>query len=111
LNQALKEETMANKYLYLYSGGNPPKSPDEGKAMMDAWMGYFGKLGPAIVDGGAPFAQVSKTIGPAGASHATGYSIISAENFDAAVKLTDGHPHVKFGGGIEVFEITPMPGM
>ena len=39
---------MAKKFLYLYSGGNPPKSPEEGKAMMDAWMGYFGKLGPAI---------------------------------------------------------------
>jgi len=42
------EEMMAKKFLYLYSGGNPPKSPEEGKAMMDAWMGYFGKLGPAI---------------------------------------------------------------
>ncbi len=102
---------MAHKYVYLYSGGNPPKSPEEGKAMMDAWMGYFGKLGPAIVDGGAPFAQGSKTIGAASPSHASGYTIISAENFDAAVALIEGHPHVAFGGGIEVFEIAPMPGM
>src|SRR5271156_2790687 len=102
---------MAKKFLYLYSGGNPPKSAEEGKAMMDAWMGYFGKLGPAIVDGRAPFAQGSKTLGTASPSHATGYSIISAEDFDAAVALTAGHPHVKHGGGLEVFEIAPMPGM
>jgi hypothetical protein len=25
--------------------------------------------------------------------------------------LTGGHPHVASGGGIEVFEIAPMPGM
>jgi|SRR5271155_4376039 hypothetical protein len=102
---------MANKYLFLYSGGNPPKSEAEGKAMMGAWMAYYGKLGDKIVDGGAPFAPGSKTIGKASPSHASGYTIIAAESLDAAVKLTDGHPHVAHGGGIEVFEIAPMPGM
>jgi len=102
---------MANKYLYLYTGGNPPKSPAEGKAMMDDWMAWFGKVGPAVVDGGAPFAPGPKTIGGASPSHASGYTIISAESLDGAVALTDGHPHVAHGGGIEVFEIAPMPGM
>lgn len=102
---------MANKYLLLYSGGNPPKSPDEGKAMMEAWMAWFGKIGPAVVDGGAPFAPGSETIAAAKPSHATGYSIVSADSLGDAVALTDGHPHVAHGGGIEVFEIAPMPGM
>jgi hypothetical protein len=94
---------MANKYLFFYSGGGPPKSPEEGKAMMDAWMAYYGKLGSAIADGGAPFAPGSKTLGPA--------KIVSADNLDSAMALTAGHPHLQFGGGIEVFEIAPMPGM
>jgi hypothetical protein len=102
---------MAKKFLYLYSGGNPPKNEAEGKAVMGAWMAYYGKLGKAIVDGGAPFAHGSKTIGKASASHATGYTIIEAASFEDAVKLTDGHPHVAHGGGVEVFEIAPMPGM
>ncbi len=102
---------MAKKYLFLYSGGNSPKSPEEGKAMMAAWMGWFGKIGSAVVDGGAPFAPGAKALGDARPSHATGYTIVSAENMDAAVALTERHPHVAFGGGIEVFEIAPMPGM
>ena len=102
---------MANKYLFLYSGGNPPKSEAEGKAVMGAWMAWFGKVGPAIVDGGAPFAPGSKTIGAASPSHATGYYIISADSLAAAISLTDGHPHVASGGGIEVFETAPPPGM
>ncbi len=102
---------MASKYLYLYSGGNPPKTEQEGKAMMAAWMAYFGKLGKAVVDGGAPFAPGSKTIGKASASHASGYTIVEAKSLADAVAMTDGHPHVAHGGGIEVFELASMPGM
>jgi hypothetical protein len=102
---------MANKYVFIYSGGNPPKSEAEGKAMMDAWMAYFAKIGPSIVDGGAPFATGAKLLGAGGPSHATGYSIVSAESLDAALKLTDGHPHIAHGGGVEVFECVKMPGM
>ena len=102
---------MSKKFLYLYSGGNPPKNEAEGKAMMGAWMAYYGKLGKAIVDGGAPFAQGSKLIGKASHSHGSGYTIVQANSLEDAVKMTDGHPHVAHGGGIEVFEIAPMPGM
>ena len=59
---------MANKYLFLYSGGNPPKSEAEGKAVMSAWMAWFGKVGPNVVDGGAPFAPGAKTVGGASPS-------------------------------------------
>ncbi|HYC25142.1 MAG TPA: hypothetical protein VEC58_03800 [Roseiarcus sp.] len=100
---------MSNKYVYLYSGGNPPKSEAEGKAMMKAWMDYFGKIGGALVDGGAPFARgESKLFGKAQHSHATGYSIVQAENLKQAIALTDGHPHLAQGGGIEVFECAKM---
>ena len=71
---------MANKYLFLYSGGNPPKSEAEGKAVMSAWMAWFGKVGPNVVDGGAPFAPGAKTVGGASPSQASGYSIIMADS-------------------------------
>jgi hypothetical protein len=101
---------MKKGFLYLYSGGNAPQNEAEGKAMMDAWMAYFGKLGNAIVDGGAPFAPGSKTLGNAPLSKATGYSVIQADSFDAAIALTNGHPHLAYGGGIEVFELVDMGG-
>ena len=103
---------MANKYMYLYLGGGaPPASEAEGKAMMAKWMGYFGKLGKAVVEAGAPFAPHSKVLGKGGKSHASGYSIVSAESLDKAIAMTEGHPHLANGGGIEVLELAKVPGM
>lgn len=96
------------KFLYLYFGGSPPKSPEEGKKVMDAWMAWFGKVGSKMVDGGAPLGP-RKTIGKSSPSGATGYSIIDAASLDEAVKLTDGHPHLASGGTIEVCETMPVP--
>jgi hypothetical protein len=101
---------MAKGFLYLYSGGSAPQDEASGKAMMDAWVAYFRKLGSAIVDGGAPFAPGSKTIGGAPLSKATGYSIIQTDSLATAVALTEGHPHLAYGGGIEVFELVDMGG-
>jgi hypothetical protein len=109
--RASEESVMTNKYVFIYSGGTAPKNEAEGKAMMDAWMAYFGKIGPAIVDGGAPFAPGAKLVGKGQASHATGYTIVNADSLDAAVKLTAGHPHIAHGGGVEVFECAEMAGM
>ena len=96
------------KYLYLYSGGHPPASPDDGKKIMNAWMTYFGKMGSHIVDGGAPLGA-RKSLAGAPQSGAGGYSIIEAANLDEAVALTDGHPHLVSGGAIEVIETNPIP--
>jgi hypothetical protein len=100
-----------NKYVFLYSGGSQPASEAEGKAMMDAWMSYFGKIGSSIVDGGAPFSPGGKLLGKASPSKATGYSVVQAANLDAAIALTAGHPHLAYGGGIEVLETVKVPGM
>ncbi len=102
---------MSNKYIYIYTGGREPQSEAEGKAMMGAWMAYFGKIGPSIVDGGAPFAPGSRMLGAGKASGVTGYSIVQADNLEAAVALTSGHPHIAHGGGVEVFELVKIPGM
>ena len=61
------------KFLYLYFGGNPPKSPEEGKAMMDNWMAYFGKMGDRIADGGAPIGP-QKSVGKHPDTRVAGYS-------------------------------------
>lgn len=96
------------KFLYLYFGGSPPKSPEEGKKVMDAWMAWFGKVGDKMADGGAPLGP-RKSIGGSAASAATGYSIINAANLDEAIALTKGHPHLAGGGSFEVCETMPIP--
>ena len=42
------------KYLYVYHGGRPPASKEEGAKLMDAWGKWFGSLGSAVIDGGNP---------------------------------------------------------
>ena len=94
------------KFLFLYMGGMEPKSPEEGKKIMDAWMAWFGRVGDKIVDGGAPLGP-RKTVGT-GTTGVTGYSIINADSLESAIKLTDGHPHIFSGGSIEVCETVPV---
>jgi hypothetical protein len=96
------------KFLYLYSGGAPPADEEAGKKVMEAWMAYFGRMGPKIVDGGAPLGA-RHSVGGAPASGASGYSIIQADSLGEAVRLTEGHPHLMSGGAIEVLETVPIP--
>jgi len=95
------------KYLYIYSGGGPPANAEDGAKVMQAWMAYFGRMGEKLVDGGAPLGARQAVAG-ASPSGASGYSIISADSLAEAVALTEGHPHVVFGGAIEVLETVPI---
>ncbi|MBL6854418.1 MAG: hypothetical protein ISS15_15960 [Alphaproteobacteria bacterium] len=96
------------KFLYLYFGGNAPKSAEEGQKVMQAWMAYFGKMGDKIVDGGAPLGP-HRAVGGAASAKPSGYSIVNAASLDEAVRFTDGHPHLMAGGSIEVCETQPIP--
>jgi hypothetical protein len=99
---------MAN-FVLIYHGGRMPEGEAEGKAVMDAWTAWFGRLGDALVDGGNPVSNV-RTISPSGsvsegAPNATsGYSIIKADSLDAAVALAKGCPVLQGGASIEVAE-------
>src|SRR5258708_3597804 len=96
------------KFLYLYFGGNPPKSPEEGKAVMADWMAYFAKMGDKFADPGAPIGP-QHTAGHGAKVPVAGYSIVNAASLEDAVKLTVGHPHIKAGGTVEVCETMPIP--
>ena len=104
------------KFLYVYHGsGKMPETEAEQKAAMDAWMGWFGDLGPAVVDGGNPVGM-SKTVLPGGrvenngGSNPTGgYSIIEAADIDDACEKAKGCPMVKNGtGSVEIAPIIDM---
>jgi hypothetical protein len=75
------------------------------EAAMAAWGAWFGKLGPAIVDPGNPFAG-SSTVGPGGPAESalTGYTVVKADSLDAASGLADGCPVLGEGGSIDVYE-------
>jgi hypothetical protein len=102
------------KYLYVYHGGSTPESEEEGQKVMQAWMGWFGKLGAAVVDGGNPVGM-SRTVSSGGsvannggANPASGYSIIEASGDDDAVAKAKGCPILAAGGSVEVAPIIEM---
>lgn len=104
---------MAN-FLLLYTGGSAGTTPAEREKVMQAWGGWFGKLGDKIVDAGNPFATHAKSVSD-GSAHdgtvqnpaATGYSILKADSLNAATELAKGCPVLQSGGKITVYEITP----
>ena len=104
---------MAN-YVFAYSGGKGVAA-DEAKrnAQMAKWGQWFGELGSAVVDGGAP-TGTAKTVGPGGSVSdggsrgLTGYSIVSADSLDSAVALAKACPVLEIGGAVDVYEAIAM---
>ena len=90
----------------------PPRAtrPGPGPAQWEEW---FAALGDAVVDWGSPFGP-SATVSPGGAvagsgtSALTGYSIITADDLDAATAAAKGCPVLQAGGSVEVYEATPI---
>lgn len=88
--------------------------PEEGKAVMDAWMSWAQKNGPALVDLGTPLGN-SRRISPdsTGASNGdiVGYSIMQAVSLDEVTAKLRDHPHLNMPGGctIEVHEALSLP--
>jgi len=100
---------MAN-FIYAYSGGNPVAADEaERNAQMAKWGQWFGQLGSALVNPGAP-TGTAKTVGAGGSISdggsrgLTGYSVVAADSLDAAVELAKGCPVLETGGAVDVYE-------
>ena len=83
---------------------------------MQEWMGWAERVGDGMVDFGTPLGGGVR-VSPAGTSpserEVSGYSIIEADDLEAALDLARNHPHLNMPGGceIEVHEVQPIPGM
>jgi hypothetical protein len=96
------------KYVLIYNGGKAPESEEEKDRVMTAWGHWFESLGDALVDGGNPFGS-PKSIGGDASEAATGYSVLQADDHDAAVELAKGNPMTQENGTrIDVYEAFPM---
>lgn len=89
-------------------------SPEEMKKGMEPWMEWAKKVGSGMVDLGAPLGnghKVTKSGAIASNSKVNGYSILQAEDMDAAVEMLKDHPHLDWAEGceIEVYESMPLP--
>lgn len=106
-----------SQFLLLYTGGaGMADDPADQEQIMAEWGAWYGKMGEAVTDGGAPFGA-SKNLtdsgvgdGPPGDTPATGYTVIEADSLDAAVAACDRHPHLVHGGQVQVFECIDLGG-
>jgi hypothetical protein len=92
------------KFVLAYQGGAMAETEEAQQASMAAWGQWFGSLGNAVVDGGAPFGASAAVGGGQAKAGLTGYSILQADDLASAVKLAEGCPIVADGGSVEVYE-------
>lgn len=98
---------MSN-FLLVFHGGSMPESQEEGAKVMKAWTDWFAEIGDALVDGGNPASNVREIASNGSVSTVqggpTGYSIIKADDIDAAVKIAKGCPVLAGGASLQVVE-------
>lgn len=110
------------KFIVLYYAPTEARekmqnsTPEEMKNGMAPWMEWKEKLGEGLVEMGTPLGNAMKVTNSGvvpGDANVIGYSVLQAENIDAAVLMVKEHPHLKWTAGceIEVYESLPTPGM
>jgi hypothetical protein len=99
------------KYLLVVYGPSADNEQDRaaGMALMAQW---YGAMGSALVDPGAPF-TAARTVSSDGVAdamgpHATGYNVVQAESLDDAIALAKKCPLLEHGRNVTVFETLPM---
>ena len=76
-------------------------------ARIAAWNSWFDSMGASLVEKGNPVND-ARTVGTAAGTRIGGYSLVSADDFDAAVALAKGCPGLEWGGGVEIGEVVEM---
>ena len=66
------------KYVLVYQGGAMAETDEAKAAAMAAWGTWFGSLGDAVVDGGAPLGASAAVAGGSATIGLTGYSVLEA---------------------------------
>ncbi|WP_036166809.1 hypothetical protein [Massilia sp. 9096] len=101
------------RFLIVYRGA--PGATPEASHDPQRWTGWFDALGANALDRGALDAAAveipSRLLGPKeSTSSLSGYCVIAAEDFNAAVRLADACPIYDMGGSLEIARLGPPPG-
>ena len=91
-------------YLFTY---RVPRDYTAGTAdAVAAWDAWFTELGAALVDRGNPVFTATTIGGPDTGTRLGGYSLVTADDLDAAAALAKGCPILPVGGVVEIGELT-----
>lgn len=100
------------QFIIAYRGGTQPKTREAGAAQMADWQKWVADLGEAIVHPGQPLTG-SKTVtadavhDTDAANRLTGYSLVEAADFDAALTMAQSCPFLQMGD-LEVAQLRSM---
>ena len=102
------------EFIFAYHGGGMPETPEEGAKVMAAWGAWMEGLGDNLVNPGNPVGM-SKTVSAkgvednGGSNPLSGFTIVKADDIDAACKMAAGCPMVVDGTGTaEVAAVVEM---
>jgi hypothetical protein len=102
-------------YLLAYHGGGMAPTEEEQTKQMAAWGEWFQGLGDKLVDGGLPIQKTALVENDGSvnnnggvANPVSGYSVVKAENLDAALEVAKKCPVLMAGASIEVGETMDM---
>ena len=100
------------EYIIAYHGGREPESPEEGAKGKAKWQAWLGGLGDAIVNPGTPLGM-NRIVSSSGVSDdggpdpLTGYTIVKADDMDAALEMAKACPFLEMGN-LEVAQVMQM---
>ena len=102
-------------YMLTYHGEmsmeDMPTDPEAIQAVMAEWEAWYGSMGDALVDGGAPI-SMSTAIDADGSVDApaklSGYTIIRADDMAAATAIAQGSPVLPNGHSVQISECMDM---
>jgi hypothetical protein len=104
---------MATFLITYHGGGGMPESAEAREQMMAAFQAWAASVGNAMIDPGSPLGP-RRTVTSNGVSDAPadstlgGYTLLSANSLDDAVKAVMDHPFVGRGGTLQVSQaVTP----
>ena len=85
--------------------GMATASAEDQKKAVEPWMAWAERCGSALVDPGSPL-MGGQTLSKSGSSSSgrgvVGYSILQAEDMEAAKALLVSHPHLEWVAGCEI---------
>ena len=110
--------THVTNYIMIYKGeetGTADMTEEQAGEVMAKWGAWMAEVGSSLIDIGSPFGEGISVVDDGSTAvpvSLSGYSIIEAEDLDAAKRLSSGHPYLSAETGefsIEIFEMTPVP--
>ena len=94
---------------FVFSYRNPKDYTPSAESRA-AWMSWFDGMGDALVELGRPVFERTEVGNCSRAdTELGGYSIIQADDFDAALRIAKGCPYLDRDGGVEIGLLAEIP--